>query len=176
MGLVQCLYPLKEYFAEKEGNRMKKSRSEQFLFPLSFSQPAQMKQSCCREGPGPVLLIQLPAGFTGDAIGKLFSYLKFQWFFRGISKFSLSSWKCFYWGTDKCQLGLTPFKSLSAGFQSLCLSRMFVPALLHLEKHRSRKNAEEQGFNKSQIFQSYTATNKLIYTGGISIKMCWWRI
>lgn len=38
------------------------------------------------------------------------------------------------------------------------------------------ENAEEQGFNKSEIFQSCTAANKLIYFGGISIKMCWWRI
>lgn len=49
----QSLYPLKERFTEKEGNRIKRSQSEQFLFPLSLSQPALPEQRCCRESPGP---------------------------------------------------------------------------------------------------------------------------
>lgn len=72
--------------------------------------------------------------------------------------------------------GLKPFKRLSVGFHNLCLNKTFIDTLLHLEKHRSRENAEEHGFNKSQNFQSYIVTNKLIYFGGISIKICWWRI
>lgn len=73
VALVPSVLSFKRYFAEKEGNRMKRSWSEQFLFPLSFTQPALTKQSCCREGPGPALLIQLPTGFTGDTTGKMFS-------------------------------------------------------------------------------------------------------
>ena len=70
----QCLYPLKERFAEEEGNRMKRSRSEQSFSPLCHhhNQPCQNK-GAAEKVQDQAFLMWLSTGFAGEAMGKPFS-------------------------------------------------------------------------------------------------------
>lgn len=70
----QCLYPLRECFAEEEGNRMKRSWCEQNFSPFCHHH----NQPCKNKGAAEmvqheVLVMWLPTGFAGEAMGKPFS-------------------------------------------------------------------------------------------------------
>lgn len=106
---------------------MKGSQRKQLLSPLSSPPPALQDKGAAGEVRDKALPMGLPAGFAAAAIGKpfrekepVFSKAALKLFclrfLRGIPKFS-SGWKCFWRGSDGCQLGLSLFKRFGTDVQ-----------------------------------------------------------